>query len=76
MPWAISVLFHTGIGLVALFIWYVASGELARERLPIIVPNAFDDPAYSENPGGPTNPGAGDPLDQAAQDRLKQAFKS
>jgi len=73
----ISASFHMGLLVAGVFVYMVAAAAISgREVKTIIVPNAFDDPAFSEHPGGPQNPGAsGDPTREAAQD-LKQMAKS
>lgn len=66
LPWMVSALFHAGVGLVAIFVVYLMSArlDLANQGRPIIVPNAFDDPAFAEHPGTAA-PGSGsDPLHQ------------
>jgi hypothetical protein len=76
MPWAISMTFHLGLALVGAFIFFAAHARLEQAQQSIIVPQSFEDPSYSEHPGGNPNAGAGDPLREAAQDRLKQMLKS
>jgi hypothetical protein len=77
MPWMVSVILHLGLGLVALFAFYTAThGFSSAESHPIIVPNSFEDPSFSEHPGTPSAGGGGDPLRQAAQDRLHDLASS
>jgi len=77
-PWVISLTFHFGFFLLVAFITYVTMQALdhSKDGETIIVPNSFEDPSFSEHPGGIPNPGSGDPTRQAAQDRLKELAKS
>jgi hypothetical protein len=77
LPWLISGTFHLGLLIIGIFVAYLAAQALAPDEQPIIVPQSFEDPAYSETPGGIPNPGANaDPSKQSAQDRLKEIAKS
>src|SRR4051812_2668153 len=75
-PWVASVSFHAcvGIFIILVLIFWSRHGAGA-DRPAIIIPNSFDDPAYSEHPGGASNPGVGDPMREAAQG-LKQLAQS
>jgi len=74
--WVASISFHAVVGtLVVLILVFWARKSSGVDRTTIIIPNSFDDPAYSEHPGGTLNPGAGDPMRDAAQG-LKQLAKS
>jgi hypothetical protein len=77
-PWVISLTAHFGFFLLAAFITYVTMQALdhSKDGESIIVPNSFEDPAFSDHPGGIPNPGSGDPTRQAAQDKLKELAKS
>jgi hypothetical protein len=77
LPWLISGAFHLGLLIIGIFVAYMTFQALSPDERPIIVPQSFEDPAYSENPGGIPNPGANaDPSRQSAQDRLKELAKS
>jgi hypothetical protein len=77
-PWVASATLHLGILLIVIFVaFFVIQKVSDQQDLPIIVPNSFDDPAYSEHPGGIPNPGLGtDPTRESAQDRLKEIARS
>ena len=75
-PWMISLTFHVAIGLVVAFTVFLAYRTAkGKEADVIIIPNSFEDPAFSEHPGGIPHPGEnGDPNKdamQALRDRLK-----
>jgi hypothetical protein len=73
----LSATFHMGLGLIALFAFFsITHGLAASEGRPIIVPNAFEDPSFSEHPGTPAAGGGGDPLREAAQDRFRNLASS
>jgi hypothetical protein len=73
----LSATFHMGLGLIAVFAFFsITHGLAASEGRPIIVPNAFEDPAFSEHPGTPAPGGGGDPLREAAQDRFRNLASS
>ncbi len=76
LPWVISGAFHLGIGLIVVFVGFLTYQALTPEDQVIIVPQSFEDPAYSETPGGIPNPGLNaDPSKKSAQDRLKELAK-
>jgi hypothetical protein len=72
-PWAVSVMFHMGIGLLFLFVFF-ATRQVHRddndiEQIIVPVANLGSDPG---KPGGVEHPGlGGDPTRDAAQDRIK-----
>src|SRR4051812_47263549 len=76
VPWVISATFHLGLGLLFAFIFFAAKSKIEQAQQSIIVPQSFEDPSYSEHPGGNPNPGAADPMQLAAQDRLKALLRS
>src|SRR6185312_5552075 len=51
-PWLVSLTFHFGVFLLAAFIAFVTLKALdhSKDGETIIVPNSFDDPAFSEHP--------------------------
>lgn len=71
MPWVVSVTLNAGFWLLALFIliWLPKAIAESRQSDSIIAPSSFEDPSYSQHPGG-GGAGATDPT-RDARDRLK-----
>lgn len=68
LPWGVSLTLHLGIALVMVFVAYAAGqGRSSGEEKLIVVPSSFEDPSYSEHPGGGV---LGDPARESAHDRL------
>jgi hypothetical protein len=77
LPWMVSLTLHMALGLLALFAFFSATqGFSSSQERSIIVPNSFEDPSFSDHPGAPASGGGGDPLRQAAQDRLRELANS
>ena len=77
LPWMASLTFHLALGLIATFAYFITASALSsNEAQAIVVPNSFEDPSFSEHPGAPAPGNGGDPLRQAAQDRLKDLART
>jgi len=77
LPWMVSLTFHLAVGLIACFAYFLTMSALSTsDARAIIVPNSFQDPSFSEHPGTAAPGGGGDPLRQAAQDRLKELARA
>jgi hypothetical protein len=77
LPWLASLSFHLALGLIASFAYFLTASALSSsEAQAIVVPNSFEDPSFSEHPGTPAPGNGGDPLRQAAQDRLKDLART
>ncbi len=51
LPWMASLSIHLGLALVGAFALYTTTTLLADSQ-QIIIPNSFEDPSYSQHPGG------------------------
>ncbi|HVT82016.1 MAG TPA: hypothetical protein VHM90_15330, partial [Phycisphaerae bacterium] len=75
LPWAVSVTLNIGFWLLAAFIIYLPQAISATKAAEtIIAPSSFEDPSFSQHPGG-ANGGPADPTrDERA--RLQQLMGS
>jgi hypothetical protein len=78
LPWLISGVFHLGLLLITIFVAFLMVRAMTPDEAQVIVvPNAFEDPAYSEHPGGIPHPGVdADPTRESAQDKLRELVRS
>ena len=74
----ISLTFHVAIGLVAAFTIYLAYQAAGGDKSAILViPSSFEDPSFSEHPGGIPHPGeGGDPTQEAAIKAMAERMKN
>jgi hypothetical protein len=77
LPWMVSLTFHLGILLVAIFAIFMLHPKTDDDREPIALPSSFSDAQLNDKEGGIPHPGLnGDPNRDAAQDKLKDILKS
>ena len=77
LPWMVSLSFHLAVGLIVAFAYFLTLNALSSsDAQTIVVPNSFQDPSFSENAGTAAEGNGGDPLRQAAQERLKDLARA